>query len=479
VAPQSAATPRFSKRVRQRCVFWRHLTTGAALLLALAACSKSAPAPETKASHNEARLSIAPTNEAKPSIAEAFASAKIPRLPRSPVIPARRTNVLPVPARVGPADNVLLVALGKKIFFDARLSEPPGTSCSSCHDPTRAFSGSHGSSLGVPLGSRPAHFARRSAPSVLYMRYVPKFHFFEDDEAPQPEPRGGYFWDGRSDSLVELVKQPLFNPDEMNAGSPELLTTKITKAPYAKEFRAALGSASDPATVTRGVGVALEAYLKSDEMTPASSKYDAYVRGQATLTEQERRGLELFKDRRHGACSGCHRLQETSTNPAESMFTDYGYDAVAWPRNRSLPGNHDDNAFDLGLCERKDTTVPSKDERLCSNFRTPSLRNVAVRESFGHNGVYKTLREVVSFYALRAVAPGRIYPTGQKFDDVPAKYRENVNIYAPIYNQKEGATPPLAADEIDAIVAFLGTLTDAPYLSKLAGNGAVAPAPGE
>ncbi|MEI9941961.1 MAG: cytochrome c peroxidase [Pseudomonadota bacterium] len=459
--------------MQERYAFWRHLATGAALFSALAGCSKGAPAPETKPS-------IAKANEAKPSIAEAFASAKIPRLPRSPVIPARRTNVLPVPPRVGPPDNVQLVALGKKIFFDARLSEPPGTSCSSCHDPARAFSGAHGSSLGVPQGSRAGHFARRSAPSVLYMRYVPKFHFFEDDEAPQPEPRGGYFWDGRSDSLVELVKQPLFNPEEMNAGSPELLATKITQAPYAKEFRAALASASvpasDPATITRGVGVALEAYLKSDEMTPASSKYDAYVRGQATLTEQERRGLELFKDRRHGACSGCHRLQETSTNPAESMFTDYGYDAVAWPRNRALPANHDDNSFDLGLCERKDTTVPSKDERLCSNFRTPSLRNVAVRESYGHNGVYKTLREVVSFYAYRAVAPSRIYPEGQKFDDVPAKYRENVNIYAPIYNQKEGATPPLSEDEIDAIVAFLGTLTDAPYLPKLAGNAPIAPA---
>ena len=67
--------------------------------------------------------------------------------------------------------------------------------------------------------------------------------------------------------------------------------------------------------------------------------------------------------------------------------------------------------------------MPSSDERFCSNFRTPSLRNVAVRESFGHNGVYKNLRDVVAFYARRAVAPERIYPRGQKFDDVPAKYR--------------------------------------------------------
>jgi cytochrome c peroxidase len=406
-----------------------------------------------------------------------LAAAKIPKLPLSPVIPARRTNVLPVPPRQGPPDDPVLVALGKKIFFDERLSEPPGTSCASCHDPALAFSGVHGSRIGVARGSRPAHFARRSTPSVLYMRYVPSFHYFEDDEAPAPEPRGGFFWDGRSDSLVELVRQPFFNPDEMNAGNPRRLAAKIVRAPYAMKFRGAIGRSSDPERVVHGVGVALEAYLKSDEMTPASSKYDAYVRGQATLTEQERRGLEVFKDRRRGACSGCHRMAETSTNPAESTFTDYGYDAVALPRNADLPGNRDPGSFDLGLCVRQGATMPAADEKWCSSFRTPSLRNVAVRESFGHNGVYKNLRDVVKFYALRAVAPERIYPAGQRFDDVPQKYRGNVNIFAPIYNRREGAPPPLSDDDIDAIMAFLETLTDAPYAAAASGSAKVGQPP--
>jgi cytochrome c peroxidase len=382
-----------------------------------------------------------------------------------------------VPAREGPPDDPVLVALGKRVFFDERLSEPPGTSCASCHDPARAFSGRHGSSLGVPLGSRPAHFARRSTPSVLYMRYVPKFHYFEDDEAPAPEPRGGFFWDGRSDSLAQLVRQPLFNPDEMNAGTPRLLAGKIVRGPYAKEFRSALGPSCEPEAVLRGVGAALEAYLTSDEMTPASSKYDAYVRGQATLTENEKRGLEIFKDRRRGACSGCHRMAETSTNPGESMFTDYGYDPIAIPRNRELPGNRNAASFDLGLCERKDTKTPSSDGKWCSSFRTPSLRNVAVRDRFGHNGVFKSLRDVVVFYARRAVAPGLVYPPGQKFDDVPSKYRGNVNVYAPIYNRREGSPPPLDNEDIDAVVAFLGTLTDAPYVGAVAGGAPIAQSP--
>ncbi|MES1209580.1 MAG: cytochrome c peroxidase [Pseudomonadota bacterium] len=410
-----------------------------------------------------------PRPSQKPTIDQAWAAAKLPHLSRTPIIPARRTNVLPVPPRTGPPDDPRLVALGKKIFFDARLSQPPGTSCASCHDPARAFSGAHGSHLGVPLGSRPGHFARRSTPSVLYLRYTPAFYFFEDDENPAPEPRGGFFWDGRADTIAALVRQPLLNPDEMNAGTPRRLAQKVARAPYAAAFREAFGPSAEPEAVMRGVGVALQAFLESDEMTPASSKYDAYVRGQATLTEAERRGLEVFKDRRRGACAGCHRMAETSSNPADSMFTDYGYDAVALPRNRQLDASRDPAAFDLGLCERKNPHTPSTDPRFCSSFRTPSLRNAAVRQSFGHNGVYKNLREVLAFYAQRAVAPGRVYPPGQKFDDVPAKYRANVNVYSPVYNRREGAAPPLSDQDIDDLIAFLGTLTDGPFVAAAAG----------
>ena len=155
-------------------------------------------------------------------------------------------------------------------------------------------------------------------------------------------------------------------------------------------------------------------------MTPASSKYDAYVRGQATLTEQEVRGLEVFKDRRRGACSGLPPpggdLDQPGGVDVHRLRLRRGRAARATARCRRIATPP---SFDLGLCERKGAKTPASDEKWCSNFRTPSLRNVAVRESFGHNGVYKTLREVVAFYAQRAVAPGRIYPPGQTFDDVP------------------------------------------------------------
>jgi cytochrome c peroxidase len=418
--------------------------------------------------------------ERKPTIEEAIAAAKV-SIPRGgPVVPARRTNLLAQLALARSPEDAPLVALGKKIFSDAKLSEPAGTSCASCHDPARAFAGTHGSTIGVPLGSRPGHFARRTTPSVLYLRYVPKFHYFEDEEAPYASPFGGFFWDGRADTVAELVRQPLFNPDEMNGGDPRRVAAKIARAPYAKELRAVLGRAVDfasPESVLHGISRAIEAYLTSDEMTPATSKFDAWVRGAATLTPEEKLGLEAFKDPARGACVACHRLNEVSTDPQSTMFTDYGFDAIGVPRNRALPGNRAPDAYDLGLCERKDKRTPSDDDKWCASFRTPSLRNVAVRETFMHNAAFKKLRDVVAFYANRASSPNRFYPPGHKFDDVPAKYLDNVNVSSTPYNRPEGGKPALSEQEIDAIVAFLGTLTDAAYLQMMPSAGASTAAP--
>src|SRR5262249_35128597 len=136
-----------------------------------------------------------------------------------------------------------LVALGRALFSDGDLSEPKGTSCASCHDPSHAFSGRPGDDIGVPRGSRPGHFARRSAPSLLYLKYVPRFHFYQDDEALQPAPFGGYFWDGRADELAALVRQPLLNPDEMNNRDGRGLAAKIGRAAYRPEFERAFPGA--------------------------------------------------------------------------------------------------------------------------------------------------------------------------------------------------------------------------------------------
>jgi cytochrome c peroxidase len=352
------------------------------------------------------------------------------------------------------------IALGRAIFFDARLSEPHGTSCASCHDPSRAYSGDHGSGAGVPAGSRPGILARRTAPSLLYLRFVPRFRFFSEDDdthGNDTEPYGGFFWDGRSDSIAELVRQPLLNPREMNNRDPAQIAEKLRSAPYADAFRREFPGALDAVDSAVGaLGLALEAFLRSPAMAPFSSKYDAVVRGTATLTAQEKRGLDLFKDPHRGGCSVCHKLVEVASSPEPSMFTDYGYEAVGAPRNARANAKD----ADLGLCERPGTSNPTNSTLYCAFFRTPSLRNVAVRPAFMHNGAFRSLRDVVKFYATRATNPEKWYPSGVDFDDTPSPYRSLVDTTRVPYNRKRGDAPAFDDAEIDAIVAFLGTLTD-------------------
>jgi cytochrome c peroxidase len=363
-----------------------------------------------------------------------------------------------------PAPRDRRAALGKQIFFDARLSEPAGTSCASCHDPRRAFAGNNGSTNGVAQGSRPGHFARRNTPSLLYLKYVRKFHFHWEEDAQVPDAVGGFFWDGRADSIAQLVRQPLLNPDEMGNRDAQQIVEKLRTAPYAEELgRAYALTWRDSEATLNALGGALEAYLTSDELSPFTSKYDAYVRGKVTLTALEARGLALFRDGSKGACDACHKLNPASPKPERSLFTDYGFEALAVPRNRELPQNRDPARYDLGLCEPDARHFPMSRALWCGHFRTPSLRNVAVRTSYMHNGAFKSLRDVVEFYATRGVDPKRWYGSGFRFDDVPAPYRQQVGVERVPYDRHEGQTPRLDAGEIDAIVAFLQTLTDAAY----------------
>jgi cytochrome c peroxidase len=403
--------------------------------------------------------------------AEATASA-------SPVVVAAAVEDARAAARgrraAPPAEESAREALGRRMFFDPRLSNPPGTSCASCHDPARAFSGNNGATVGVARGSRTGHLSHRNTPSVLYVTYVPAFHFaLEDDDDLVPSPFGGLGWGGRADSVAEFVRLPLFDPDEMNNRSDADVAAKLASAPYAgeiaREYPGALG------TVAGAVGAlaqALQAFLTGPAMAPFTSKYDDYLRHTATLTPLEMRGLERFKSPDKGACDACHLLEDSSNRPSRSMFTDYGYDGLAVPRNVAIPANRDPAHHDLGLCERKDARVPSSDARFCAKFRTPSLRNVAVRERFMHNGQFTKLRDVVAFYATRSTSPAIWYPQGAKYDDVPARYRDNINVASLPYNRREGVEPAYADADVDAIVAFLETLTDAPYRDGAARDGA-------
>ena len=362
------------------------------------------------------------------------------------------------PGRVeGPLDA--RVALGRSIFFDETLSEPPGTSCASCHDPARGYAGDHGSGIGVAAGSRAGHFARRTTPSVLYLRFFRRFHFEWPEDSEHPEAYAGFFWDGRSSSIAGLVRQPLLNPDEMGNEDARQIAGKLAKGRYADGLRAEFDGAFDtPERTLEALGASVEAFLTSPTMAPFSSRFDAYVRGEGSLSCRSRPAVsESSRDPAKGNCAGCHTMDAKSGVPERSLFTDFGYEAVGVPRNRRLV--RPPSAFDLGLCERHDRSPYTDQPHFCGSFRTPSLRNVALRPSFMHNGALATLRDVVAFYATRGTDAKRWYVDGA-YDDLPAPYKANVNVSSPPYDHREGDAPALDDGEIDAVVAFLGTLTD-------------------
>ncbi|MDF3833650.1 cytochrome c peroxidase, partial [Cupriavidus basilensis] len=388
--------------------------------------------------------------------------------------------------KVDPATAVFrpdaaLAALGKRIFFDTRLSEPRGMSCAGCHDPARAFAPtlSPASLAGphVPEGSRPGRFSLRNAPSLLYVRYVPRRHFYQDDDAPYPSPFGGLFADGRADTLAEQARGPLFDPNEMNNGTPASLLRKVDSTELAPALAARFGPAvrTDPEQMVLALGKALEAYLQSDEMAPFSSRFDDYLRRRTPLSTAETRGLALFKNPDKGNCMSCHTLSDTASRPERSLFTDFGYDAIAVPRNRALAANRDPRHFDNGLCDTARRLRWPEPAQWCGYIRTPGLRNVAVRQSFMHNGVFTTLRDAVAFYNTRSTDPGKWYRGGKTFDDVPAAYRGNINVNSTPMNRRPGLAPALTESEIDDIVAFLRTLTDAPYAGLMPGASAGRP----
>jgi cytochrome c peroxidase len=358
-----------------------------------------------------------------------------------------------------------LAAVGRKMFFDPSLSASGRLSCASCHDPRYAYGPPNSQSV-QPGGKDGRQAGIRAVPSLRYLQAVPEFteHYFDSDGLDPSfdnGPTGGLTWDGRVDRGRDQARIPLLSPLEMANESPAAVVAKVRQAPYAAEFARLAGRESGDAFAV--VLEALEVWQQDyREFYPYNSKYDAWLAGKTQLSELELRGLQLFIDPAKGNCARCH-IATRGTNGTPPAFTDYGYAALGVPRNREIPANRDPDWYDLGLCgpERKDLQSRTV---YCGQFRTPTLRNVALRRTFFHNGVVHTLREAVAFYALRDTQPQKWYlgrPDGStnKFDDLPPQYRGNIEMAAP-FGGIVGSAPPLNEEEIDAIVAFLETLTD-------------------
>jgi len=356
-----------------------------------------------------------------------------------------------------------VAALGREIFFDRSLSASGKMACATCHDPNYAYGPPPGKAIAIG-GEHMDRVGTRAVPSLRYLQTIPAFsehmHFTDGDVALG----GGFMWDGRAASLHEQARLPLLDANEMANPDVASVVAKLRRATYATQFRKLFGADvfQHPNEAFERAMLALEAFQKvPQEFYPYSSKYDAFLRGEVELTDAEERGVAVFKDPNKGNCASCHI--PVQRNGAFPVFTDFDYINVGVPRNRNLPVNDDPHYYDLGLCgpKRKDLAATKE---YCGLFRAPTLRNVALRDAFFHNGVFHTLREVLEFYAERDTHPEKWYSHNadgsvRKADDLPPELIANLNVEPP-FDRKLGDKPPMSAQDIDDLLAFLQTLTD-------------------
>jgi cytochrome c peroxidase len=360
---------------------------------------------------------------------------------------------------VGTGDALSPVArIGEKAFVEPLLSASGRQSCSSCHVPETGHAAAN--TLAVQLGGMNLDQpGLRSSQSLRYLVKNTAFHFDEEGT-----PTGGFFWDGRADSLAQQAAGPLLNAREMANPDKASVVAKIARTSWANEFKTVFGEniLKDVDLAFDKLTLALAQYQIEDAALNAySSKYDAWLRGATTLTAQEARGLALFNDPGKGNCASCHTSSRASDG-SHPLFTDFTYDNLGLPRNMQIPANADPAYFDLGLCARAELSSRSE---LCGAFKVPSLRNVALRQTYFHNGYFKTLKEALTFYVQRDTQPQKWYPlnpdgTVNKFNDLPPTLQGNVNISEAPYDRRLGDLPALSDAEVDDVITFLRTLTD-------------------
>jgi cytochrome c peroxidase len=359
-------------------------------------------------------------------------------------------------------DAPAVAEIGRKMFFDPALSASGKLACSTCHDPKYAYGPPPG--LGIAVGGKDMKQpGTRAVPSLRYLNEVPDFNektrFTDGDLLPG----GGYTWDGRAPSIAQQASIPLLAANEMANANPLEVVAKLKASSYAAQFRECFGAdVFEHADQAYAAGLAALAAFQHlpTEFYPFTSRYDAFLRGDIDLSEREERGVALFKDPKKGNCASCHLVVTRAGRPP--VFTDYDFTNVGVPRNPRIAANADPAYFDLGLCgpARQDLADHLK---YCGLFRAPTLRNVALRDAFFHNGAFTNLRDVMHFYVERDLHPEKFYPSNadgtiRKFDDLPAGIPDNLEHDVPF--NLPGAEPALSNAEIEDVIAFLNTLTD-------------------
>lgn len=390
--------------------------------------------------------------------------------------------------------------LGQFLYFDTNLSEPNGQSCASCHEPGFGFDDPEDFlpvSEGVILGL----FGGRNSPASAYAMYSPSF-FFDDEEELWV---GGQFWDGRGtgyvlgDPLADQALGPFLNPVEMANTAKYQVVRDVASSSYSSLFQSVWGysekdmlllvnAKADTPKVIQAydqIAISIAAFERTQLFGQFSSKYDAYLAeclknggamndcaigngkiadraAKRVLTMKERYGMRLFMGENNndgilepgeGAmCSACHTAEWTMAAdyvlPVQSpiwapegwvppIFADFTYDNLGIPVNPEIAALiGEPQPIDYGL------GGVLGDEEENGKFKVMTLRNIGLTAPYGHNGYFKTLTDITSFYSSRDSGAWE-----------PAEYQLTVN-------HEELGNLGLSAADIEALVAFMMTLSD-------------------
>jgi cytochrome c peroxidase len=327
---------------------------------------------------------------------------------------------------VVPSDNLQTaqkVALGKKLFFDARLSQDGTVACSTCHDPAHAFAEARPTSVGIK-----GRVGQRNAPTILNALY-----------------NSTQFWDGRAKSLEEQAGLPVVNPTEMGQPNLEAVVKEIaTIGEYQEAFRSVFGQPPNASDLLRAIA-SYERTLYSFD-----SPFDRFVAGDAQAVDAAaKRGWEIFNTR--GRCNKCHALSEEKRDVtffSDNDFHNIGIGIIrhnvvllACQAKRSI-NSGDAIAVDQAAIQTDMSALGryliTKQDTAIAAFKTPDLRNVLMTAPYFHDGSQATLWDVVDHY--------------NKGDGLRNPYLDE-------------DIQPLALTEkdIDDVVAFLASLTSPEY----------------
>ena len=343
--------------------------------------------------------------------------------------------------------------LGDFLYNDLQLSEPAGQGCVTCHDPNFGFVDPDNADPDSPVylrpvseGVVPGRFGNRNSPSAGYAAFTPVFTL-------KGGIQGGQFWDGRAPDLAAQARGPFLNPVEMNNTTEGQVIGKIAQQPYANLFEQVCGP---DAFLPENVGTsyvcmseAIAAFEGTELFSPFTSKFDAVEAGLAEFTPQEEQGRALFSG--NAKCAHCHTAKVGGGKPV--LFTDFKYHNIGLPENREIFALVGAPFTDLGLGGFLND--PKQDGK----FKNPHLRNIELTPPYMHNGVLRTLKEVVHFYNTRDVLAECDPAQGNLDPDFGVTCWAAPEIPGTMDSSFLGDLNLTDAEE-DAIVAFMLTFTD-------------------